>query len=138
MQLDAARARESFAAARVARMSTVDADGNPHLVPVTFAVEGDTVVIAVDAKPKRSRELKRLRNIESNPSVCLLVDEYSEDWSRLWWVRADGHATVCRDAEAMRAPIDRLAGKYPQYRRSRPGGPVIEIGVRRWIGWSAT
>lgn len=137
MKLDAARARESFAAARVARMSTVDGEGNPHLVPVTFAVREDTVVIAVDAKPKRSKELKRLRNIEANPSVCLLVDEYSEDWSRLWWVRADGHATVCREDERMRIPIDWLAEKYPQYVRSRPDGPVIEIEIRNWSGWSA-
>jgi PPOX class probable F420-dependent enzyme len=137
MKLDAAQARERFAAARVARLSTVDANGNPHLVPVTFAVNGDTVVIAVDAKPKRSKELKRLRNIEANPSVSLLVDEYSEDWSRLWWVRADGNARVQRDAERMREPIDWLAGKYQQYRQSRPDGPVIEVQVGNWSGWSA-
>ena len=83
-----------FSDARVARLATVDATGQPHIVPVTFAHNDNTIVIAVDHKPKSTRNLKRLRNIEANPKVTLLVDHYDEDWSQLWWVRADGTAEV--------------------------------------------
>ena len=85
-----AEARGRFAAARVARLATADATGQPHLVPVTFAVAGDMVYTAVDAKPKRTTALRRLANVAANPRVSLLVDHYDDDWSRLWWVRADG------------------------------------------------
>ena len=81
-----------FASARVARLATVDAGGGPHVVPITFAVDGDVIWSAVDDKPKRSRELKRLANIRSNPAVSVLADHYDDDWTRLWWVRADGTA----------------------------------------------
>lgn len=129
-------ARQRFSAARVARLSTVDGIGAPHLVPVTFAVRAETVVIAVDGKPKRSRELKRLRNIAENPAVCLLVDEYVEDWTRLWWVRADGNAVVRRADFAVQ--LGWLAEKYRQYQDDPPQGPLIEVTVHRWSGWSAS
>ena len=77
-----AEARERFAAARVARLATADAGGRPHLVPVVFAVEGDRVYSVVDAKPKRTTALRRLRNVAENPCVALLVDHYEEDWAR--------------------------------------------------------
>lgn len=81
-----------FAARRVARLSTVSARGDPHVVPVVFAVVGDVVFTAVDAKPKSTRSLRRLANIEAKPRVSMLVDHYEEDWSALWWVRVDGTA----------------------------------------------
>ena len=74
MQADDARAR--FAAAQVARLATVGADGSPHLVAICFAVEGDRIVTAIDHKPKRTTRLRRLANIAANPSVSLLVDHY--------------------------------------------------------------
>lgn len=135
MRLAEGEARARFAAARVARLATVGADAVPHLVPVTFAVSGSAVVIAVDGKPKRSRDLRRLRNIAENPAVCLLVDEYDEDWTRLWWVRADGTATILTGAD-LNEPVDLLVARYPQYRANRPAGPVISIQVDRWSGWS--
>lgn len=85
-------ARRRFMTARVARLATVDAGLRPHLVPVVFAAHGEEIVTAVDWKPKRSQQLKRLDNIAAHPAVCLLVDAYDEDWERLWWVRADGDA----------------------------------------------
>ena len=81
-----------FAQSPVARLATVGADGRPHLVPVVFAVHEQVIYSAVDAKPKTTQRLRRLANIESNPQVSLLVDHYDEDWTRLWWVRADGDA----------------------------------------------
>ncbi|MFC5142580.1 TIGR03668 family PPOX class F420-dependent oxidoreductase [Actinomycetospora rhizophila] len=135
--LDEDDARRRFAASRVARLATVSADGQPHLVPVVFAVDGDRVLMAVDQKPKRHRALKRLRNIDDNPAVSLLVDRYDEDWSTLWWVRADGVATVS-DAEPdlVRARAA-LGERYPQHRAEPPEGPAFTVEVSRWTGWSA-
>ena len=105
---------------------------------MVFAVVGDRIYSAVDAKPKRTTALKRLANIETNPRVALLADAYAEDWTTLWWVRADGTARIIdsADAEAGRA-IELLVAKYPQYREMRPTGSVIAIQVERWSGWTS-
>lgn len=134
--MDSAECRRRFASARVARLATVGPTG-PHLVPIVFAISDDVVVTAIDHKPKRSRRLQRLVNIASNPRVSLLVDVYDGDWDRLWWVRADGSARVLHDAAGMQSALDLLASRYEQYRRLRPEGPVIEVSVTRWSGWSA-
>ncbi len=135
------QAREAFAASRVARLATADAEGRPHLVPVVFAVLDDTVVLAVDHKPKRHQRLKRLANIAANPAVCLLADGYDEDWDRLWWARADGTARVLPPAaqSALSAGyVAALTAKYrTQYAGRPPHGPVVEVTVRRWSGWRA-
>ena len=129
-------ARARFAAARVARLATAGADGRPHLVPVCFAVDGDTVYSAVDElKPKATLRLRRLRNVAENPAVSLLVDHYDDDWSALWWVRADGRARVLPDAPEA---VALLAERYEQYRAAPPRGPVLAIDVERWAGWSAS
>jgi PPOX class probable F420-dependent enzyme len=130
-------ARELLAAARVARLATVSPDGRPHIVPVAFAVEGDRIYSAVDAKPKTTRDLRRLANIRAHPGVAVLADHYAEDWTALWWARADGDASVLDDASAMARPVRLLAERYPLYRAAPPAGPVISILVRRWTGWSA-
>lgn len=137
MRLDEAEARRRLAAAPVGRLATADAGGVPHVVPAVFALGADDrIYIAVDAKPKRSTDLKRLRNIDANPRVAFLVDHYSDDWARLWWVRADGTARVLTDPDGMRRPIDLLVERYAPYREARPRGPVIEIAIDRLSGWS--
>jgi PPOX class probable F420-dependent enzyme len=130
-----AQARERFAAARVARLATADAAGRPHLVPVVFAVDGDRIYTVVDAKPKRTTALRRLANVAENPAVSLLVDHYEEDWSALWWVRADGRGRVLDggDPEAVGA-VASLRERYPQ---QRAVGAVLAVDVERWSGWSA-
>ena len=120
--------------ARVARLATVDASGRPHVVPICFALEGDTLYTAVDEKPKRSRRLKRLANIEANPHVEVLIDHYEEDWSRLWWVRLRGIARIVEDPHA----VEVLAAKYPQYRQQPPKGPVIAVAVEERSEWTAS
>jgi PPOX class probable F420-dependent enzyme len=127
--------RRRFAAARVAHLASADAHGAPHVVPVTFAVEGDVIWTAVDHKPKRTRALKRLANIEANPRVALLADHYCDDWSELWWVRADGGARIFEtpSPEALAA----LTARYDQYAERPPEGPAIAVTVERWSGWSA-
>ncbi|GAB3610615.1 TIGR03668 family PPOX class F420-dependent oxidoreductase [Humibacter ginsengiterrae] len=138
MKLSETDARERLASAPVARLATVRADGSPHIVPVTFAVEGDLVFTAVDHKPKTTRALLRLDNIARHPRVALLADHYSDDWDDLWWVRVDGHASVLADAEETEHPLDALVERYEQYHDRRPGGPVIVIRVDRWSGWSSS
>ena len=125
-------AAERFGAARVARLATVGADGAPHLVPIVFALVGETIHSAVDAKPKRHRALRRLDNIAGEARVSVLVDHYADDWTTLWWVRADGFARV---HETSAAGLDALVSKYPQYRETPPPGPFIEISVRHWAAW---
>jgi PPOX class probable F420-dependent enzyme len=134
--VEAEDARCRFAEARVARLATVGADGRPHLVPIVFACLGDVVWTAVDDKPKRTRALRRLDNVRANPRVALLADRYDEDWSALWWVRADGTARVV-EAAAAPAALEALAARYAQYAASPPSGPLLEIAVERWSGWSA-
>ena len=124
-------------AARVARLATTDPDGRPHLVPIVFAVEGDTLYTAVDQKPKRSRRLRRIENARARPDVTILVDHYEEDWSRLWWIRLRGRARVLDDGPERERALELLVEKYPQYRREPPDGPVLAVDVtevRDWAG----
>jgi len=131
-----AEARRRFAVAPVARLATVDPQGHPHIVPIVFALARETVYSVVDAKPKRTTELRRLENIRSNPWASVLVDHYDDaDWSALWWVRADGTARVLELVEPeARAAAGLLADRHPQ---QRPVGPVVAIDVKRWVSWSA-
>jgi PPOX class probable F420-dependent enzyme len=133
-------ARDRFLEARVACLATAGAGGRPHLVPVTFAAcrdgEGEALVFAVDHKPKTTSDLIRLANIRANPAVCLLVERWSEDWSQLWWARADAAAEITEDAEFRAAALVALAARYPPYRNRPPEGPVVRIRVERWSGWS--
>ena len=123
----------------VARLATVDSSGRPHVVPVVFAAEGDTIFSSVDAKPKRTSRLKRLDNIATNPNVAVLVDEYDDDWSGLWWARADGVAEVLdRGSSRSERGLDLLVDRYSQYQTQRPDGPVVAVHVYRWSGWAAT
>jgi PPOX class probable F420-dependent enzyme len=129
--------RARFAQAPVARLATVTPSGGPHLVPVVFALGDNVVYSAVDAKPKSTRRLRRLVNIEINPRVSVLVDHYAPDWTQLWWVRADGMASIHRDGALMHTGYELLRAKYPQYRSVPLTGPVIAVTVRRWVSWHA-
>src|SRR5262249_44185337 len=117
--------------------ATVDGTGAPHLVPVVFAVERDTVWSATDGKPKRGTALRRYANIRSRPRVSLLAQHWDEDWDRLWWVRADGTATVVDDVSAVEHVVGLLRSKYPQYATVPVGGPLVRVMVTAWRGWSA-
>ena len=129
--------RSRVTAARVAQLATVGGTGSPHLVPFCFVLDGETLYSAVDRKPKRTTRLRRLENAAAEPRVCVLVDHYEEDWSRLWWVRLDGRALTLEPGAEADGALAALADKYPQYRSAPPDGPVLRIDVERWAGWSS-
>src|SRR5579859_3498306 len=135
--MDEAEIRRRFYAARVARLATAGTAGRPHIVPICFALAGDAIFFAVDHKPKRTTDLQRLRNITQSPPVCVLVDHYEEDWTRVWWARADGRARVLAAGSETDHAIDLLVARYEQYSAHRPEGPAVEIRVERFSGWSA-
>jgi PPOX class probable F420-dependent enzyme len=124
------------ATARVAHLASTGDDRRPHVVPITFAIEGRVLYFAVDDKPKRTTDLKRLRNIAANPAVCILVDHYEDDWERLWWVRLDGTARIVTEHAEQEQALDLLAERYVQYRRRRPRGPIVAVSIERDTGWS--
>jgi PPOX class probable F420-dependent enzyme len=124
-------------AARVARLATIDPDGRPHLVPIVFAIDGDTLYSAVDSKPKRSTTLRRIENARARPDVTVLVDHYEDDWSRLWWIRLRGRARVLDEGDELERALRLLREKYPQYRDEPPHAPVLAVDVTQVREWSA-
>lgn len=135
--MDEDEARTRFAAARVARLATVRPDGAPHVVPVVFVLDGDTIWLVVDEKPKRHRRLQRLIDIAQEPRVSLLVDAYEEDWTRLWWVRADGRARLVEEGPELERAVRHMTERYEQERADPPRGPAIAVTAERWVWWTA-
>src|SRR5689334_12588744 len=131
------RQRRFLDAGRVGHLSTADRAGVPHLVPVCYAVAGETVYITIDEKPKRRDvPLKRVRNILENPRFSFVVDRWDEDWSRLGWVMLRGAAEILDsgtehdDAQAL------LRERYPQYRTMALDDlPVLALRIRSATGW---
>jgi PPOX class probable F420-dependent enzyme len=126
-----------LAAARVARLATTDPDGRPHLMPIVFALEGETLYSAVDKKPKRSQTLRRIENARARPDVTVLVDRYEDDWTRLWWILLRGRARVLDEGDERERALALLREKYPQYREEPPEGPVLAVDVTDVREWSA-
>lgn len=130
-------ARRRLAAAPVASLATVRADGRPHVVPIVFALEGDRVYSIADPKPKDGLDLLRHRNIAATRAVSLLVDEYDEAWEQLWWVRADGAGRVVEEGPERELTIRLLRSKYPQYETWRtPFGAATVIEIERIASWT--
>jgi PPOX class probable F420-dependent enzyme len=135
--MDEARCRALLTDARVGHLATVRPDGRPHVVVCCFALDGDRLWTAVDAKPKASSRLQRLTNVRAHPRASLLADHYEEDWEALWWVRVDGEATVIDGGAERERAVTALVAKYPQYATTPPPGPVIALAAERFSGWSA-
>lgn len=136
MRLERDDAWRIFGESASAVLGTVDPDRGSHLVPVVYTTIGsDRIVIPVDDKPKRTRRLRRLANIESDPRVVLLSDHYDDDWSLLWWVRVDGSAHVTTSVDQDVESLHRK--RYPQS-ADHALGPWIDIAVEQVTGWSAT
>jgi PPOX class probable F420-dependent enzyme len=129
--------RERVAAARVGRLATVSGDGVPHLVPFCLVLLDDVVFTAVDHKPKRTTALRRIDNITATGRACVLVDEWSEDWTQLWWVRLDCSAQVVEDPATRDGALTALTAKYAQYAEVPPTGAVLALTVEKWTGWAS-
>lgn len=127
--------RKRLQHARVGRLATVTPQGAPHVVPCCFAVDDETIYSAVDGKPKSTLALRRLDNIRARPHASLVIDHYSDDWTELWWVRADGRARVIESGDERDHGLRLLAEKYEQYIRDPPPGPVIAIDISAWRAW---
>jgi PPOX class probable F420-dependent enzyme len=126
------------AAQRIGRLATADALGNPHVVPVCFAISDDALYITIDEKPKRAtdRPLKRLRNIMDNPSTAFVADRYDEDWTQLGWVMLRGHAEILAVGSEHDRAQTLLRERYPQYRVMRLAElPVIAIRIGHVTSW---
>jgi PPOX class probable F420-dependent enzyme len=125
--------------ARVGRLGTADGAGRPLVVPVCFALEGAALYSAVDDKPKRTRALRRLRNVAENPQACLLVDVWDEDWTRLAWVSVEGRAEVLAGGTDFVRALEGLRAKYPQYRTMNleRDGAVLRVQLDRVRCWRA-
>jgi PPOX class probable F420-dependent enzyme len=110
------------------------------VVPVCFTYEGGAIYSAIDDKPKRTRELRRLRNVRENPQASLVIDEWDEDWSRLRWVIVEGRADVLTEGAEFGRAIDQLLVKYEQYRAmrlDRTRGAVVRLAPDRIVAWRA-
>ena len=109
--------RAKLKTARVARLATLDAERRPHAVPICFVLDGSVFYSAIDRKPKRvaPSRLARLKNVKATPHVALLVDQYDEDWTRLWYVLVRGEAELVSSSAEHNRAIQRLRAKYPQY-----------------------
>ncbi len=127
-----------MAASRVGHLATVTPGGEPHIVPVTFAMTDDALVTMIDHKPKTTSRLQRLINIDRQPRASLLADHYEEDWGSLWWVRVDGAATLRTEGPVWEAGREVLAEKYPQYQGRQPEGTSIRISIERVTWWAST
>lgn len=120
--------------ARVAHLASTRPSGRPHLVPICFAIEGDLLYFAIDQKPKKTSALQRLRNIQANPPVSILVDHYDDEWTKLWWIRLDGTAEVATGAERARG-LALLEDRYRQYRTAPPSGTVVAVRIAATVAW---
>jgi PPOX class probable F420-dependent enzyme len=134
--------RRRIARARVGYLATSDGT-RPSVVPVCFVLLGDTIYQAIDAKPKsvNAGQLRRVKNIQANPKAALLIDQYVEDWRRLWWVLLHGRARLLATGPEQERAIKSLRRKYVQYRTTTPlmaDALVIALDVRRLRHWQAS
>jgi PPOX class probable F420-dependent enzyme len=130
--------RDFLLAQRVGHLATADARGNPHVVPVCFAIAADTLYVTIDEKPKRAgdRPLKRLRNMMDNPSTAFVADRYDEDWTRLGWVMLRGRAEILTDGPEHDRAQTLLRERYPPYRTMQLAElPVIALRIQRTTAW---
>jgi PPOX class probable F420-dependent enzyme len=130
--------RRFLADRRVAYLATADRRAAPHVVPVCFAVTGETLYITIDEKPKRvaGRALKRLRNISENPAVAVVIDRYDEDWTRLGWVMLRGRAEILDAGSEHDAAQARLRARYPQLGAMQIARhPVIAVRIEQATSW---
>lgn len=134
-----ARSRRLLTEGRVAHLATADQYARPHIVPIVFAFEAPYLYTPIDRKPKSVddwRELRRVRNIEANGRVSVVVDEYAEDWTELVWVRVDGTAEILTSGADRDRAVRLLEAKYPQYAKlPLENAPIVRVTIERIAEW---
>ena len=127
---------------RVARLATTSADGQPAVIPICYVIDGGRLYTPIDEKPKSvdPSSLKRVRNIRANPNIALVIDDYSEDWSKLAYVLISGNAEILspgNDALEHGRAVELLREKYAQYRAmaidKRPMIRITPVRIKRWL-----
>ena len=127
-----------LATAHLGHLATADAAGAPHVVPVCYALKGHSIYSVLDQKPKRAAlaRLRRVKNIQANPQVALVVDHYEEEWGRLWYILVTGHAELLLEGDQRVEAIGMLREKYHQYEGMEiDPNPVIKITLARAVSW---
>ena len=136
-----AAARDLLSTARVAHLATSDQYARPHVVPIVFVCIDDVLYTPLDRKPKRDDDwhaLRRVRNIETNGRVAIVVDRYDENWSRLAWVMVEGVATILESGETRDSAAALLVAKYAQYETlPLDGRPIVRVEIERASEWSS-
>jgi len=125
---------------RVGRFATVDNTGQPHVIPIVFATDGEKLYTPIDRKPKRvlPNQLKRVRNLSWNPKIAFVIDHYDEDWNQLAWLLVKGTGTIVEEGEAQSTGVRLLQQKYPQYERMPLNDrPLIVITPSQITSWNA-
>ncbi len=137
-----ASSRALLGSARVAHLATADQYARPHVVPIVFVLDGDHLYFPLDRKPKREDDwhmLRRVRNIETNGRVSIVVDHYDEDWTKLAWVLLEGVATILETGDEREAAAAGLTAKYPQYQGGGlDGRPIVRVVIERAVQWSGS
>lgn len=147
MRMRDAEIQDRLTSCSVARLATVSPDGRPHQVPIVFVWYQDCFWSPIDGKPKAEVTLQRVRNVQANPSASLLLDEYSDDWQALWWIRADVEVSVMvfsqvdsPEREALASVCRLLETKYPQYGQTdvlREPATMLKLMPKKLTGWRA-
>jgi len=125
---------------RVARLATVGANGQPHVVPIVYAYDGERLYTPIDEKPKKvgATRLRRVRDIQDNPAVAAVIDDYREDWELLAWVQVRGTARILTEGEQYTTGLGLLMAKYSQYQdMPLSGRPLIAMAIEEVVGWRA-
>jgi PPOX class probable F420-dependent enzyme len=118
-------------------LGTIGPDGSPNVLPVCYTWAGDVIWTAIDAKPKSTDQLQRVRDVKAHPHITFMVDRWDEDWTRLAWLQAHGSASILPGGPETEKAYAALRDKYHQYDDTKLDGPVIRIDVDRWVGWAA-
>jgi PPOX class probable F420-dependent enzyme len=125
---------------RLARLATVDSQGQPLVLPICYIVDGETLYSPTDAKPKRVpvQRLKRLQNIREHSQVALVIDDYDEDWTQLSYVLLHGNAAILTEGPLFTHAIAALREKYAQYHQMAiEDNPMIAVQLTRVVSWGA-
>ena len=131
--------RQFLQTQRIAHLATADAGAVPHVIPVCYALDRNSVYITIDGKPKRQQDkpLKRLRNIAENRFVALVVDRYDDhDWTHLCWLMLRGPADILESGSEHGHAQRLLRARYSQLNEMAIERlPVIAIRIERATSW---